>query len=215
MLHEALLTLFRNRPELAPELLSGVLGVELPAYTEVRIDSADLVAAWAAEPIPIGGGSVFRALVIGPRGVPVISSAEQASGAPELAVLSAMAHGQGDVEIAVQIALSAAGAMQGLHPDRRALYSDLVMAALSEAARKALEMLPQGYEFQYEPYRRAQLKSKAEGKTEAVLDFLDARGIAVSDEQRARILECDDPELLSKWVRRAATVTSADELFVD
>ena len=42
MLHEALLTLFRNRPELAPELLSGALGVELPVYTDVRIDSADL-----------------------------------------------------------------------------------------------------------------------------------------------------------------------------
>lgn len=41
-LHEALLLLFRNRPELAPELLSKVLHVELPAYTEVRIESADL-----------------------------------------------------------------------------------------------------------------------------------------------------------------------------
>ena len=183
------------------------------------VTADDVVATWAAEPIPIGGGSVFRALVIGPRGVPVISRPELARGAPELAVLSAMAHGGGDVETAVQIALSAAGAMQGLHPDRRALYSDLVMAALSEAARKALEMLPQGYEFQYEPYRRAQLTSKAEGKAEGkaedVLDFLDARGIAVGDEQRARILECDDLELLSKWVRRAATVTSADELFVE
>ena len=277
MLHEALLTLFRNRPELAPELLSGVLGVELPAYTEVRIDSAELssvlpaeyradlvvllvdgkpvlgivvevqlgrdprkrftwpvyatglrarlqcdacvlvvtaddaVAAWAAEPIAIGGGSLFKPLVIGPRGVPIISNLEQARGAPELAVLSAMAHGRGDVDIAVQIALTVAGATAGLDPDRRALYSDLVMAALSEAARKALEMLPSGYEFQYEPYRRTQLK----GKAEDVLDFLDARGIAVSDEQRTRILECDDLELLRKWVRRAATVTGADELFVD
>ena len=284
MLHEALLTIFRNRPELAPELLSGVLGVELPAYTEVRIDSAELsdvlpaeyradlvvllvdgkpvlgivvevqlsrdprkrftwpvyatglrarlqcdacvlvvtaedaVAAWAAEPIAIGGGSVFTPLVIGPRGVPVIRTLEQAHGAPELVVLSAMAHGRGDVDIAVQIALTVAGATAGLDPDRRALYSDLVMAALSEAARKALQMLPSGYEFQYEPYRRLQLQeqaSKAKSKTEDVLDVLDARGIAATDAQRERILACADLDTLRTWVRRAATVTSADELFVD
>ena len=284
MLHEALLTLFRNRPELAPELLSGILGVELPAYTEVRIDSAELtdvlpaeyradlvvllvdgkpvlgivvevqlgkdprkrftwpvyatglrarlqcdacvlvvtaddaVAAWAAEPIVLGGGSTFKALVIGPQGVPIIRSLEQAQGAPELAVLSAMAHGRGDVDIAVQIALTVAGATEGLHPDRRALYSDLVMAALSEAARKALEMLPSGYEFQYEPYRRLQLQgqaSRAKSKAEDVLDFLDARGIAVTDAQRERVLACTDLDMLRTWVRRAATVTSADELFVD
>jgi hypothetical protein len=284
MLHEALLTLFRNRPELAPELLRDVLGIELPAYTEARIDSAELtdivpaeyradlvillvdgrpvlgivvevqlgkdprkrftwpvyaaglrarlecdacvlvvtaddaVAAWAAEPVALGGGSVFRPLVVGPRGVPVVSSPELAHGVPELAVLSAMAHGRGDVAIAVQIALTVAGATEGLDPDRRALYSDLVMAALSEAARKALQMLPSGYEFQYEPYRRLQLQgqaSRAESKAEAVLEVLDARGVSVTDAQRERVLACTDLDALRTWVRRAATVTSADELFVD
>jgi hypothetical protein len=284
MLHEALLTLFRNRPELAPELLRDVLGIELPAYTEARIDSAELteiipaeyradlvillvdgrpvlgivvevqlgkdprkrftwpvyaaglrarlecdacvlvvtaddaVAAWAAEPIALGSGSVFKPLVVGPRGVPVVNSPELAHGVPELAVLSAMAHGRGDVDTAVQIALAVAGATEGLDPDRCALYSDLVMAALSEAARKALQMLPSGYEFQYEPYRRLQLQgqaSRAESKAEAVLDVLDARGIAVADAQRERVLACTDLDTLRTWVRRAATVTGADELFVD
>lgn len=41
-LHEALLLLFRNRPTLAPELLREALHRELPSYTDVRIDSADL-----------------------------------------------------------------------------------------------------------------------------------------------------------------------------
>src|SRR5262245_3124163 len=40
--HEALVLLFRNRPELAPELLRDALGVELPAYAEARVESADL-----------------------------------------------------------------------------------------------------------------------------------------------------------------------------
>jgi hypothetical protein len=38
-LHEALLVLFRNRPELAPELLRDALHIELPAYTEARIEA--------------------------------------------------------------------------------------------------------------------------------------------------------------------------------
>jgi len=41
-LHEALLLLFRNRPKLAPEVLRECLHVELPDYTEVRVEAADL-----------------------------------------------------------------------------------------------------------------------------------------------------------------------------
>lgn len=39
---EALIALFRNRPALAPELLRDVLRMKLPAYTEARVESADL-----------------------------------------------------------------------------------------------------------------------------------------------------------------------------
>jgi hypothetical protein len=48
-LHEVLLQLFRNRPELAPELLRDALHQELPRYTEARIDSADLTEVQPAE----------------------------------------------------------------------------------------------------------------------------------------------------------------------
>ena len=47
--HESLLLLFRNRPELAPELLRDVLHVELPAYAEARIESAELTDVNPAE----------------------------------------------------------------------------------------------------------------------------------------------------------------------
>jgi hypothetical protein len=48
-LHEALLLLFRNRPTLAPELLRDALHFQLPAFTEARIDSADLTEIKPAE----------------------------------------------------------------------------------------------------------------------------------------------------------------------
>ena len=40
--HEALLQLFRNRPELVPELMRDALHIPLPDYTTVRVESADL-----------------------------------------------------------------------------------------------------------------------------------------------------------------------------
>lgn len=47
--HEALIVLFRNRPELAPELLRDVLHVKLPTYSEARVESADLTDLNPAE----------------------------------------------------------------------------------------------------------------------------------------------------------------------
>src|SRR5664279_3998037 len=48
-LHDVLVRFFRNRPELAPTLLSEALGVEVPHYTEARIESADLTDVLPAE----------------------------------------------------------------------------------------------------------------------------------------------------------------------
>ena len=160
--HEALLLLFRNRPELAPELLRDALHVRLPAYSEVRLESADLtevapteyradlvvllvdgtpvlgivvevqlqrdnrkrytwpvyvtglrarlacpacvlvitpseaVAEWCRGAIDLGPGGAMTPLVVGPAAVPVVDDVGVAERAPELAVLSVLAHGQGD-----------------------------------------------------------------------------------------------------------------------
>ncbi len=47
--HEAVLLLFRNLPTLAPDLLRDVLHVPLPAYTDARIESAELTDIKPAE----------------------------------------------------------------------------------------------------------------------------------------------------------------------
>jgi hypothetical protein len=60
---------------------------------------------------------------------------------------------------------------------------------------------------------RAALKAELLKKAADVITFLDARGLVVSEAQRQRILETSDLETLSRWVRRAATVTSVDALF--
>src|ERR1700742_1961083 len=173
-LHEIVLQLFRNRPELAPGLLREALHFTLPEYSEARIEAADLtdvqpaeyradlvvllyddkpvlgiivevqlstderkryawpayavglrarmrcpvcilvftaqdaVVRWASSPIELGGGNLFTPLVIGPSGVPVVTDARRAGAEPELAVLSAMAHGRSeDFNMAARIAEAA------------------------------------------------------------------------------------------------------------
>jgi predicted transposase/invertase (TIGR01784 family) len=54
---------------------------------------------------------------------------------------------------------------------------------------------------------------KAEGKAESILAVLAARGIPVTAETRARIEACKDLPTLDEWIIRAATLTSAEEMF--
>lgn len=49
MAHEVLVDLFRNRPSLAPEIITEVLGETLPTYTEARLVSIDLTEVQPAE----------------------------------------------------------------------------------------------------------------------------------------------------------------------
>lgn len=231
-LHEALLLLFRNRPSLAPELLRDALHIVLPAYTEARIDSADLtdiqpaeyradlvvlllngvpvlgivvevqlasderksfvwpayvanlrarlecpvcllvvtadeaVARWARKPIGLGGGNSFMPLVLGPSGIPEITDDAQALADPELAVLSAMAHGRdADIDKSTRIALSAQFASFGLDEERSKLYFDLILSSLSEAARRALRTMdPAKYEYQSEFAKRYVAQGEAKGR---------------------------------------------------
>ena len=136
-------------------------------------------------------------------------------------MLSCIAHGnEAHAEVLGRAALLAT---LRLSDERQVLYSDLVFAALSEAARAALEDLMAGgtYEFQSEFAKKHQAKGRAEGeakgeakgRAEAILDVLEARSLRVSDEARARILACTDAAQLATWVRKAVSVSSVDELF--
>ena len=295
--HEALLLLFKNRPELAPKLLRDALDVTLPAYAEARIESAELtdvlpteyradlvvllvdgkpvlgivvevqlelkkddrkfftwpvyvanlrarlscptcvlvvtpsesVADRARTPIVLGPGSTVTPFVVGPRTVPVVRDAEVAKRDPELAVLSVMAHGKDEPELAVQIATAAFEACRGLDDERALLYLDLVGISLGAIARAAFEdLMGNGtYEFQSDFAKKHRAAGKEEGRAAgkeegraageatAVLTVLEARGINVADEQQARILACTELEVLDRWIRKAVTITSADDLFTE
>jgi hypothetical protein len=266
-LHEALLLLFRNRPSLAPELLRDALHVELPEYSEARLDSAELtdiqpaeyradlvvlllqdkpvlgivievqlsrdeqkrfawpvyavnlrarlkcpvcllvvaaddaVANWAAKPVDLGGDNRFIPLVLGPEGVPEIVDEAQAAADPELAVLSAMAHGRDrDTVRSARIALAAQLASAQLDAERSALYVDLILNSLSEAARRRLQTMdPIKYEYQSDFARHYFFKGRAEGEAAGraaiVARLLTLRFGAIPEHERNRISGASAAEL--------------------
>ena len=67
--------------------------------------------------------------MVGPQGIRVIVDPDRAVREPELTVLSAIAHGQGDPETAVAIALAAAQAVSPLPDEQRELCSGVIEAA--------------------------------------------------------------------------------------
>lgn len=58
-------------------------------------------------------------------------------------------------------------------------------------------------------------EAQAEGFAEVVLTVLRHRQIAVSEELRERIRGCHDLDGLERWMERAFTVTTADELIAE
>ncbi|WP_438016946.1 hypothetical protein WMF18_40160 [Sorangium sp. So ce315] len=183
----------------------------------VAIDAE--IARWCARPIDMGHpGLTLTPLVLGPEGVPVVTEAAQATAAPEVVVLSAMAHGQGEAAEAIGVAFLAAAA--GLDEERRTVYWDLVLSSLNAAARRTLEAIMKNYEFQSEFARsyvakgveQGRLAGLLEGKAQGVLAFLEARGLEVPAEVRERVLASTDIAELDRWIRRAASVGDAREL---
>lgn len=183
-------------------------------------------ARWAAQPIELGGGNQYTPLVIGPEGVPKLTDRARARREPQLAVLSVMAHGRGEVTTAVAIAVAAAAAVKQLPDEQRMLYSMLIEANLSEAARKAFEMQPGVAIFfnkaQRQNYERGEAKGRAEGeakgeargKAAALLTILTQRRLTSTAAQRRRIMGCADMAMLERWLDRALSVGSVTELLL-
>lgn len=59
----------------------------------------------------------------------------------------------------------------------------------------------------------AVLAGIAEGKAAAILTVLSVRGVPVSQDARARIEACKDLAMIDRWISRAATAASTEEVF--
>ncbi|WP_242515179.1 hypothetical protein [Sorangium cellulosum] len=138
------------------------------------------VAAWAAESIDLGlGVGSIKPLVLGPAVVPEITDPAVAEKETELAVLSAVAHGNGpNGLIVLQAALAALGRLDQEHA---MVYFQLIWDGLREPMQQALEAVVMERQIEGEaklpPFvqrlidrgmREGELKGMREGKLEGM-----------------------------------------------
>ncbi len=174
------------------------------------------VAEWASRSIRLGGpASVFTPVVLGPAQIPRFTPDDLVQ--PEMAVLSALAHGNDAGGL--DTVMAALRASMRLDAGQAAFYYDLIASTLNDATRIALEelMQTQGYEYKSEFGREAFSRGKVEGQLSAlrgaILQVLDARGVAVSNAERARIEDEADPAVLDRWHWRATRVATTTDIF--
>lgn len=171
------------------------------------------VARWSSKPIRIGPpASVVTPVTVGPDQVPVVTDLATARRNPELAVLSALAHGrEPDPQPVFEALLTGLDVIDHEHAK---MYTDLVFAVLPAAARNCLEalMTTTSYRYQSDFALRYFREGKAEGEATALLLVLEARNVAVSDEDRALIAECTDEAQLVTWLQRAITAEKIQDL---
>ncbi len=303
--HNGLIEMFREKPDLAPHLLSKLFGLAIPAYATVAVvesaldqmvpvefradlvldlrDAAGIqvlaiilevqrdedpdkgyswpvyvtvvrakkrcpaivlvvapdaaVATWAARSIELGLGlGVIRPLVLGPASVPEVTDPAVAESEMELAVLSAVAHGNGPNGLAVVQA--AFGVLGTLDQEHAAVYFQIIYNALREPMQQALEALSMERQTEgkasFPPFaqrlidrgkldglREGKLEGKLDGLREGKLDglrdallrLLARAGIALTEDDRARVQTCADAATLDRWIENVlGAKTAADVL---
>ncbi len=125
-----------------------------------------------------------------------------------------MSHGATDQ--GASIASAVLPALRGLDDERARFYCDLVYTSLNEAARRSLETMMKGYEYQSDFAKKyvaqGEARGEARGEAKALLVTLRARGFAVPDAVRERILAQTDQECLELWLQKAVVAASLAEV---
>lgn len=145
-------------------------------------------------------------IVIGPDNTPDPTDPAHAAAAPELTILAILTHAIDltDETTCHQVVQT----LNNLDEETRDTYTHFVRTAASDAARSLLEaLMASKYKDDFiERY-------EARGEANAVLRVLQARGFAISDSIRERVLSCSDLAQLDQWLDRAVTSDSIAAVF--
>lgn len=114
-------------------------------------------------------------------------------------------------------------------PDRHVLLSTIgkvrfMIERDPKLPQEAKEELMTAMHAEFEQFKQTLIEKGVEkgiekgigkGKAQAVIEVLEARGVAVPEGARARILSCTDLTALRRWLTGALRVQSVDELFAE
>ncbi|MEU5431457.1 hypothetical protein AB0H73_38450 [Streptomyces olivoreticuli] len=184
-------------------------------------------ADWAAGPFRLGvedwTSLSVHPLVLGPGNVPVITDPEEAARDLTMATFSAMTHSSHEDAPAILDAL--ARALGAAASESSTYYSELLEIGLgdSRAGETWRKLMPIRTYFPgrgtmiERALQEGEAKGRAEGAAEEralmVMRLLGSRDVAIPPEVRERIAGCSDLDTLGRWLDRAFTVATAEELF--
>ena len=175
-------------------------------------------AKWAREPIEIGlPGQVCQTtslVVFGPDNVPAIIDPEEAADDLMLAVFSALTHSRRPVVGGILEAL--ATALTKIDEKAAANLAEFTETGLGRTVGAEIWrgiMATRTFPFVSQVRLQAREEGRVETLTAVILKVLDARGIAVDGDSRARIESCGDSDVLDAWLDRAVIVAKASDLF--
>ncbi|MGW5972926.1 hypothetical protein [Streptomyces sp. NPDC055186] len=208
-------------------------------WTKYQLPTALLVvcqdhatARWAQQPVCSGPSQLptltLTPLVAGPHNMPVITDPDEARADLVLASLAAITHAAEPVVDVILKALSTAlrdtpediadpiveFTAQGLgNRPAKHLWRNLVAVDLSFYKSYLVEEIRD--EARTQGLEQGLEQGHVQRAAEDVLLVLDQRGLDISDEVRARVTDCTDPEVLRHWLLRAVTAPKAEEIFED
>ncbi|MQY04486.1 hypothetical protein [Actinomadura macrotermitis] len=191
-----------------------VIQHDRPVY--VVVFTPDAQADKYAAPVTLTRGGLSITLtptLVGPDQLPVITDPAQVVADPALAALALMAHGKTEGVIRTFIeGLDTIKSRESPGDNGHAMrYFDYAIDVAPFSIRRLLERDIMRTEL---PIRSEFAKTYiAKGEIKAILSVLDARGLEVSSAAREQITGCTDLDQLETWVRRAAIIQTADELF--
>ncbi|WP_069171158.1 hypothetical protein [Streptomyces griseus] len=185
-------------------------------------------ARWAARPIHVGPPEwpslTARPLVLGPHNVPAVTDPSVAARDLPLATFSAITHGK-DVN-APAILEALATALKTVDEDTALVFGELTELGLgtTPAAQIWRDLMAIDLSFfrsetsqrlRAEGLAKGMAEGKAKGLAEAVVKVLERRGVAVTDAVRDRVHACTDAETLDRWLMRALTAATAEDVFTE
>ena len=214
-------------------MAASVLGRHAARVVLVVLAFDEATARWARRPHD-EGALVLRPVVLGPRDLPHLASVQDAREHLLLAVLVALARSaeaaaRGRLSLSPEAeadVLYAAEAVTELADTqlRQRLASLIEGAAPAEIRARILELLEERgmrsleiirEEGRAEGEARGRAQGRAEGEARTLLKLLRLRGFAVDEASAGRILATTDLATLDRWVERALSARSVDEVLAD
>ncbi|MFF0188971.1 hypothetical protein [Streptomyces sp. NPDC005244] len=196
-------------------------------WTKYRLPTALMVvcqdhatAEWAQRPVASGPPQLptltLKPLVVGPHNMPVITDPSEAHADLVMATLSAITHA-GDPDIgAILKALSTA--LRDVPEDVADPIIEFTAQGLGKRPAMQLwrNLVAVDLSF-YKSYISEEIRDegRAQASADAILIILEQRGIDVSDDIRERITGCEDHGILRRWLARAVTAPTAEDIFED